>query len=255
MAFFIKSSSKNKSGQRAEASGWVTQEGGYDVTSSFGIIKDILTQLENNRRLLTIVQEGYQSRGTILVGLDQKRIAVDKPVGFPGDKLKAVIFFRYTGNIRHHFQSQVVSVTADTVYLQFPRRLLRLQRREHFRVDLPAGSTALGKYEEQTCLFDARDVSAGGMLLLSRDSHGINETGAILEDLVLNVPASADEDRDSGDEGEAFQVGRGEVVRRIYNQESAFYYIGIRFMDSENKELMYFIRQRELEILRKGITK
>lgn len=255
MAFFIKSSSKNKSGQRAEASGWVAQEGGYEVTSSSGIIKDILTQLKNNRRSLTIVQEDYQSGGAILVGVDQKRIAVDKPVDFPGDKLKAVIVFRYIGNIRHHFHSKVVSVTADTVYLQFPGRMLRLQRREYFRVDLPAGSTAQGKYEEQTCLFDARDVSAGGMLLLSRDPQGIDETGAILEDLVLNVPASAEEDRGSGDEGEAFQVGRGEVVRRTYNQESAFYYIGIRFMDSENKELMYFIRQRELEVLRKGVTK
>ncbi|MFO7760115.1 MAG: flagellar brake protein [Thermodesulfobacteriota bacterium] len=255
MALFKKSSSKNKSGQAAESTGWVPQEGGYEVTSSPELIKNILTQLKNDRRLLLLAQKDYQSGGTILVEFDQNQILVDKPQDFPGDQTKALIVFRDADRIRHHFQCNVVSVAGDTIYLQFPQKLVKLQRRQYYRVELPSGSIVQCRYEGQNYLFYAKDVSAGGMLLFSNSFQGIEEPGSILEDIVLAAPASGSDDRQDGSGGESFQVGKGEVVRRFYQQESSLYYLGIRFIsdDTEKKGLMAFIRQRELEILRKGI--
>lgn len=109
MALFKKSASKNKPGQSAESVGWV-------------------------------VQEGYQSGGTVLVGSDREQVLIDRPRDWPGGKVKTVIVFRDADRIRYHFQSRVLSDAGKTVYLSFPKELS-----QGFLTVLSGGSFYLGR--------------------------------------------------------------------------------------------------------------
>ncbi len=255
MAFFKKKSSKNKPAQSVGGQGWVVKEGGYEETSSPELIGRILTQIVHTRRLLTIIQEGYQSEGTFLEGFSRDRLCVGRPRDFPGNKIKTVVVFRDQYGIRHHFHCRVLSSTAETVYFQFPGKMFRLQRREHYRVDLPPGSTATFLHQEHSCRFHVQDVSTGGMLLLGKSFQGISKTGNILEEIVLTVPSSESEEQEEGNIGGTFEIGKGMVMRRTYHQELSLCYLGIRFSGDEHtkKELMTYIRKREIEILRRGV--
>ncbi|MBU0484246.1 MAG: hypothetical protein KKB30_07005 [Proteobacteria bacterium] len=234
-------------------SGWVPDEIGYQRTSSLAIIKLVLTKLQSDRRFITLVQKGYQSGNSILVDFDQTRLMIDKPVDWPEGSTKAMVVYRDDARLWNHFRVRVTATTHDTIYTDFPRELYQLQRRDHYRVDLPR--TSIISFVHKNNLhqgFCVQDLSASGILIYrkKKDLLAVND---VISQITIKIPADEPQIGDPEAEGTIIKVSKAEVVRTFRNPRVHVFFFGIKFMlaNKEEEIMLRYVRQRELELLRR----
>lgn len=236
--------------------GWVTMEGGYETTMSPIIIKKTLEYLQTGRVLINLLRKGYQSGGTILYSFDDTNLLIDKPRDWPTDTTKIRVVFRNEAKVWMHFITIIKQTGKDSLSCTLPSALFMLQRRMHYRVELPQGSRLTCSYNNEECTFAIKDLSAGGMLVFAKFNYGIPEAGNHLNQLHLTIPC---DETSSGATDGIWQMKfeGGDIVREfIQEQPLMLFSYGVRFYPTskEEEQILRYVRQRELEVLRKGLT-
>lgn len=239
--------SDDKKGLESADNSWVPYGNGYEMTQARQIIARCLLELKQRKFPLVLVHRNYQSGQSTLVGFEKGLLLIDKPLDWPGTESKIRVIYRDRNNLWNHFYGTVASTSSDTLYLSLPTRFFKLQRREHYRVDTPSDS--LASFIHKNVLHAdilVKDLSACGMLLASPQLLPFEE-GAVLEEIMLTVPL----------EDEPFPATllcrEGEVVRLTTDRQNRQYLLGIKFQATKEEEeaIVRYVRQRELELLRK----
>lgn len=231
-------------------------EGGYEVTQSRGIIRKNIEYIKKRRGIVNLICKGYQSGSTLIFDFDEQSVFIDKPKDWSPDNNKFRVAFRNEAMVWMHFVTTVQDITDDALQCALPQELFMLQRRSHYRVLLPTASRVTFTYNKEHYEFDVKDVSVGGMLIYSTMDTEIHQHGSHLKDVILSVPCH---DKIPGAENGilTITVAEAEVMREfVRRQHPLLYCFGIRFCLSrpEEEKLLRYVRQRELEGLRKGLN-
>ena len=242
--------------KRAEYSNWVTMDGGYETTKSPAIIQTTLNMIKGDRILVSIIFKGYQSSGTVLYEINNNIIKIDKPKDWPGKIKKIRIVFKNEINIWMHFVVSVLKTTSDSLHCSIPISLFKLQRRNHYRVGLPQKSKVLFSYNNEICTYQLKDLSAGGMLIFSKTDPTFFQDSSHISKIKLILPF---EETPESPEGKLITLfaKEAELVREFIQQEPFMLFcFGFRFFctKSEEEKILRYVRQRELEVLRKGLS-
>jgi len=243
-----------KKGSTAAATGWIQDEVGYQRTSCRTIISNLLKSLMKKRRFLCLRQrDGYQSGNTVLVEVAGDRLAIDKPVDWPGNSAPVTLVFRDDHMLINHCTVKVAAVTADTIYTNFPATVYQLQRRSHYRVDVPRASRAsMTVRGESVPGFYLHDISANG-ILVSRRQEELLAAGEEVSNITLTIPPDDPPRGNPAAQDTVIFVSKGEVTRTFASSKTRLCYAGIKlFVDSREEEaLLRYVRRRELELLRR----
>jgi hypothetical protein len=236
--------------------GWVTMEGGYEVTQSPGIVRKNLEYLKKSRIIINLICRGYQSGSTLLFDFNEQGIFIDKPKDWTPDNNKFRVVYRNEAMVWMHFVTMVQDVGPDALKCALPRELYMLQRRSHYRVLLPRDSKVSFIYNDESCAFDVKDLSVGGILMYSKFDNEIPQHGNYLKNLSLSVPC---QEKIPGVENGflTIKVDEAEVVREfVREQHPMLFCFGVRFylIGPDEEKVLRYVRQRELEVLRKGLN-
>ncbi len=237
----------------AAQSGWVSHEAGYEYTQSEYIIKKTITWLREKHLFITLLYQGYQSSGTVIIDYTDDKLLIDKPKDWiPTDNSIRVVF-RNSAHLWNHFTGKIISETSDTIILKPPRNLFMLQRRAHFRVTLPDGCKASFMYNKKKCKFNMQDISAGGMLLCGSHRGDNPDQGQTIQQITITIPPL--DPSEEGAETIRFKLMKGDVVRSFTNDSTSQLCLAVHFVPTgqEEERIMRFVRQQELAILRKGL--
>ncbi len=234
--------------------GWVPDEIGYQRTASMAIISNILKNLIDKRRFLNLRQkDGYQSGNTIIFNFDCRQLAIDKPVDWPGNDLPITIVFRDDQMLLNHCTVQIRATTSDTLFTEFPTELYQLQRRSHYRVDVPRASrVTLTRKSETIPGFFLSDISANG-ILISRKGEIILKKDDPVKNITLIIPPDEPPVGDPDDDDTIIFIKKGQATRIFINKRLRLCHAGIRlFVEGKEEEtLLRYVRRRELELLRR----
>lgn len=244
--------SKFGAGAKGTAAHWETLENGTQMTASPQLLKKALGRLKKKRELITLAHKGYQSNRTVLLDYDDSLLQIDKPRDWPGTHTFVYILFKDDTQVWNRIKAEVKKISSDTLYLEFPRELVRLQRRSNYRVDPPLGSMArfIRKGEEYSAQ-KIMDISADGMLIAAPGKGLIFDLADELSAISLFFPGEG-----AGfSAGTAISINRGVIVRVARDDHYSFCY-GVHFdLDhSEEIALLQYVRQRERELLRRGLA-
>lgn len=234
---------------------WTTEENGYEKTDSHEIIKRVVSVVMKKRRVVVLLAKGYQSGMTVFVSIDPETLTIDKPMDWPG--LKSVrVAFKDESKVWNHFTVPIIKEGKDTVKTKFPTELFRLQRRAHFRIEVPASSrVSFMRKNGPVADVVLGNISTGGLMMCFAEEdkpENIKEQEAIT-DIVIDLRPLVE---DAGQkEVELLHISKGVCVRSFAEKEGRKFCLGVRFEPRPNEEmkLMQCIRQLELEELRKGV--
>lgn len=171
------------------------------VTSPLGI-KSVLRALVSQNTLvhMRLEQDAQAIITTLLdVHTEQKHIIVDAATDADFNQ-------RLTQSPIAHFDAQVNGVRVqfrtdgqaqpytfdqrDAFLLPYPDALRRLQRRDHFRIDVPVSSPlfcSLSLRTGQDVSLPVKDISAGGVALLDRNEVIVESEGSLLKNCTFEL--------------------------------------------------------------------
>ena len=230
---------------------WVTLENGSQSTDSHLLVKMALDRLRKKREMVSLLHKDYQSPKTIIIDYDDQKLEIDKPTDWPGTHKVVHIIFRDETKVWNQAKVKVLRVTEQSIFVQFPENLIRHQRRANYRVDVPNESTVTFIYKDK--MFQGvpiLDISANGILMCS-DSYMPFDQGSEIAGITLFFPGVGEE----LSSGTSIEIAKGKVMRYARNDNKKFCY-GIFFDLTMNEEelLLQYVRQRERELLRKGLV-
>jgi len=237
---------------------WTPEENGHEKTNSPELIRRILLRTMKRRRFLNLLSGEYQSGATVFVSIDSTMLTIDKPMVWPGLK-KVRIVFKDDAKVWNYITVSVIGEGKDTVKTKFPTELFRLQRRAHFRVEIPVGNTVSFSTDNGELVEDVAicNIGSGGMMLCFANDHfpDIKEQDVLSEiEMSLELPARTG---DSGPkETELLYVAKGVCVRAFIDESTRKNCLGVKFKPgtAEEMKLTQFIRLLELDELRKGVA-
>lgn len=237
-------------GEEKTAGLWTILENGAQATESPELIRAALDRLRANREMVTLAHRGYESAKTVIVDYSGQELEVDRPPDWPGTHENIFILFKDESLVWNHMQVKILRSTAGGLFTGFPSRLVRIQRRANYRVNVPRGSTALFRHEDIPYRnVEVANISATGVLLKDEKNLPIGAGDALVE-MLFFFPGL-----ESGlEDGTRIAVRRARVVRTCRDDYKK-YCFGIVFelTASEEKVLLHYVRQRERELLRKGL--
>lgn len=241
-------------GAQEPATLWEILDNGSQLTTSPQLILSALGRLQRKRQLLTVTHKGFQSQRTVLLHYDNTLLQIDKPQDWPGSHTVVYILFKDETQVWNQMKAKVKGVAGDILSLEFPERLVRFQRRANYRVEVPRGSVAMfilrkERYMDQ----EIRDLSADGMLASMKSRGGFFVSGDELSDIQLSFPG--EDGRASASSCTSIKIQRGAIVRVTRDGRYNFCY-GVHFElnHSEEVSLLQYVRQRERELLRRGLA-
>ena len=236
---------------------WTTEENGYEKTDSQKIIQQVLSVVMQKRRVVILMAKGYQSGATVFVSIDPNGFTIDKPMDWP--KLKKVrVVFKDEAKVWNHFTVSVSGEGKDTVKTTFPTELFRLQRRSHFRIEVASASrVSFLRKNGPVKDISVGNISIGGLMLCFNkgDQPEKIKNQEVIAYIEIELPPTAGAKDSALKEAEVLHISKGVCVRDFEDKEAKKYCLGVRFEPKPNEEmkLMQYVRQLELEELRKGI--
>lgn len=245
---------RRKSDSSNKISGWQLDKNGFEKTYSPEFVSEAITRLLKDRILLSLASKDYQSSITMLTDFDQKQLVFDKPEDWPETQSIIRVIFKDAEKMWSHFDVNVLHATRDSVITTKPKALFRLQRRDHYRMLTPRGSSASFVFEGKKYEgFYAHDISAGGMMLCTKKRPQL-KLDDIISELSITLPAV----ENSSDlfPGEfVFHIPMAKVIHIYQNDQIHFLRFGLSFMINKQieEDIVKHIRQLELETLRKWI--
>lgn len=245
-----------KKPKKTDSASWVPLESGYEKNCSAYVINRVIGSMKKRRTSLIIAAKDYQSGTTILYDYNKENLFIDKPLDFPDTISSVRVCFVDESKITNYFDVKVLSVSKDTILTPLPKEVFRLQRRSEFRVAAPHGCQVSFSHQGELCEeFSVVNISIKGMLCCSK-SVKLSEN-ANLKDIMIDLSAYYDsQDFDEMPPLSYFAISSGRVVRSYFERETGKTCYGVAFECSpeEEKNLAGYVRQREIELLKKGIA-
>lgn len=232
--------------------GWILLNNGYEQTSSPEIIDRIISRIASKRIPVYLAHRKTRLGFSFIFEKKLERLSIDKPKDCPEGLDKLRVIFKDEARLAHQFNCPIISSSEDAFFAKLPAVLYRLQRRSSFRVDAPQGSyVSFNANNKRITGIPIKNLSAGGMLFCCKKDYQL--TDSVLDDIALAMPVRESDDLLT--DWELKRVERGRVVRFFENRNNGATCFGVNFTPkaSEEDELMKYVRQRELELLRKGI--
>ncbi|MCP3951456.1 MAG: hypothetical protein GY697_04465 [Desulfobacterales bacterium] len=205
--------------------------------------------------------EGYQ-RLTMITDIREIRgnhaFAIDPPAQFQekvGDLPDWNIHFKFTGpdKIEYSFSTHGGQVEGKEIWIPFPYKIKRIQRRKYFRIDTPPGTQVKLQVKKTPRLADILNISQGGLLcVLVRLKKEIRtdpvlKIGDHFSSLTLACPN--EEAPDDMVPIKAAVVRRVEADPNHYRHRYALEFLDMTF--SEQNDLTQLIYRLQREFLRK----
>lgn len=231
--------------------GWVDLDDGNQATTSPEIIRQALLALRNERIFCVIRTRAYESGKLPLVGATAETLQFDRPPDWPRQTTLGPIrvLFKDKTQLWNQFSVNLLGVSDDTLTTTWPSKYVRIQRRSNYRVDTPRGSKAMFRHRgELEANFQVANVSANGVLLCCDHWGGGVDIGDPVSNISMSFP---------GEEGSVVQmmIKAGRVMRVCRNERRQHCFgINLDLTPQEEKELLRYVRQREREMLRRGLA-
>lgn len=204
-------------------------------------IYGLLEQARKKRIMLKMNILGTGHEGlTMVIGFniknnDERFFIIDYPSStekvFPVAKGEKC-YFEYTGQdkIPYSFRALIAQVDNDSLTIELPDAIERIQRRKYFRINTPAGTKMILNHHGKGFEFDVINVSEGGALVGHKTrfhNKNIFYEGGLLSKLQLI----------SREEGLATRIyiDSAEIVRIAKNSDRGRYDYAIEFNNILNQ--------------------
>lgn len=225
-------------------------------------INRIFKQLKKDETLMKATLLGGDGDGmvTIIIGIAQGKngsyFKIDATADFRdrvNTNSKGKMLFEYDGNDRvpYLFRCVRAKIPKPGLWLRFPEFIERVQRRKHFRLKRPPGTTVLLVIDGKTYEADVMDISIGGVLITQAPSFQ-ERTNLCVGDCIKKVSVFFPED------GERMQLSikNAEIRRMVEKAGGHGYDYALQFHDigkKDQEKLADFIYkcQRDKLILRR----
>lgn len=231
--------------------GWQDIGAGYESSTSRELIALAVTRLVTKHLPVFLASKGYQAGPTVLLSANAQGLILDKPRDWrPCQKIRLI--FKDETWLTNHFDVHILSESADTLQFSSPGEIFRLQRRASYRVDVPQGCHVSFRSNDSLHTgLRVKNVSAKGMLFFSEKPVELPRTA--IQDIALSIPAKEGVDILAG--WQQKKIAQGEVVRTFHDRQQGIVCYGVAFRTKrkEEDEMTRYIRQRERELLLKGL--
>lgn len=231
---------------------WAPAKNGYERTQSPVIISKTVTRLKEKRIPVYLAFNKTKLGFSFIFEKTANSLSIDKPSGCPENISEVRVIFKDNAKLANQFTSRIISSSADTLVTAMPETIFRLQRRSSFRIDVPRGSYVSFKVNDQLVTgIPIKNISATGMLFCCRKNYQLHDS--ILDSISLAMPVR--ESNDILTDWELRKIDQGKVVRFFHDKSNGSSCFGVNFdpKPKEENDLVQYVRQRELELLRKGI--
>jgi c-di-GMP-binding flagellar brake protein YcgR len=151
--------------------------------------------------------------------------------------------------IPYRFPTKLYKAAVREIWVYFPKEIVRIQRRRHFRIDVPSGGEVSMSLGGETATFAIKDISVSGLAILiprTRGKEKFLRLGDKLKEIKIHLLL----------EGQVYGIDiKSATVRRLQdNMEARVILCGLEFTDIDNKIkniLNDYIRRLERTMLRK----
>ncbi len=219
-----------------------------------------LREIMSERRQLTLFVSGTDyARLTIIIDLalidGRMYVVMDSIRGFPEvmrSRSDGELVFECSDSqkIPYSFKTKLYKAEDSGIWIYFPKEIVRIQRRRHFRINAPTGSKMIIFVEERRGIpFDVVNISISGLAItvpLDSSKAKLLENGDNLEEIKLELPL----------EEQVYEIYiDSAVVRRTQDDVMTNLRLsGLEFTDIDSKSqslLQEYIRNLERSMLRK----
>jgi hypothetical protein len=225
---------------------WQPSAAGSEKIDAVSIIRTFLGYLQQEGIILSLSYKNHDLGHTVLEEHHHNHLQFTSPRPLPAKPLEIRLFFKYKDKLLHFFDTRLISVAGLQLKTTIPVEIFRIQRRSHYRVDVPLGSSVSFSNAEQNFAVAVRNVSASGMLLCTKTCHHFQE-GAVLSDISFDLLLLGCRNPFH------LQIREGQIVRSTPENGRRCYGASLRLSQQEENTLWSYIRQRELEILKNGL--
>ena len=151
--------------------------------------------------------------------------------------------------IPYRFSTRPYKAKDREIWVYSPKEIVRIQRRRHFRIDVPSGSEVRMSPGGETSAFAIKDISVSGLAILVPRNKGKEKflkLGDELKELRVHLLL----------EGKVYGIAvKSAIVRRLQdNMETNVIQCGLEFtgIDSKTENIVNdYIRRLERSMLRK----
>jgi c-di-GMP-binding flagellar brake protein YcgR len=151
--------------------------------------------------------------------------------------------------IPYRFPTKLYKAEDREIWVYFPKEIVRIQRRRHFRIDVPSGGEVSMSLGGETSTFAIKDISVSGLAILiprTRGKEKFLRLGDKLKEIKIHLLL----------EGQVYEIDiKSATVRRLQDDvETKVILCGLEFTDTDNKTeniVNDYIRRLERAMLRK----
>ncbi|MEJ2034284.1 MAG: hypothetical protein P8Y63_14870 [Deltaproteobacteria bacterium] len=223
-------------------------EPGCETIEAGQVIRGLVSYLREHRIQIALTDRNDYLGNTVLIDFDSDRLRLDRPPHLSARPASVRANFVHKDRLHHFFTVPVAELKDDVLEVSLPDQIFRIQRRSHYRVDVPMGSSVSFAHKDRVFEnFAVRNVSAGGLLLCVQSERRLLKGAKLADlDLALLLFNSA--------ETFSFKVRQAEIVR-IADEESDHHCYGasLQLTPREEDILCKYVRRRECELLAKGM--
>lgn len=219
----------------------------------------IFDSLLKNRIILKlhILGQGYEGL-SIVTGVDNSNskptFLLDYPSGVQDifqDSVGKKVFFEYSGTDKLHysFRAFISGVEGDDIRFQFPEAVERIQRRKHFRVAPPIGTTMGFKIRDKRYECSLVNISESGAMVNDRSAN-YNKSIFFYGGELLDLQITCEEEQTRTN----FLISKAEIVRLEKKMEKGCFHYALKFVEMNKRDqemLKTFIYNCQREELRK----
>jgi len=244
---------------------WVYYGDEVKFTSNRQLIEEEIDRLFKNRIWVEIRYPGYQSATTLIMSVKSNEIELELPSDWKGDQKVVLLKYRAPGEPWHSLKVQVKRMAGGSIFFNFPEIYAISERRSYFRIEVPSGSTvkimlqnskaASTRRRSRKKFFTGiiRDISAGGICVFPDKTPGIvlPESHVMVGPVELSLRLNAEKSWPT------MLIEKAEVVRlsETFLKDRRLPVMALKFHlnHKEEKNLVNYIRQRELAIIKSGV--
>lgn len=160
---------------------------------------DIFEQLRKDKTLIQmrLLGKNYQ-RLTAVTNIRARKnmlfFLIDYPEGFKeavSDIEVWKMHFEFNGsdNAQYNFRTSSGEILDNEIWIRFPKFIEKIQRRKHFRIEVPLGTKL--HFEKKSAMFEMNviDISLRGTIVTSIQKNAILKSGENLIDVQLVFPS------------------------------------------------------------------
>ena len=160
---------------------------------------DIFEQLRKDKTLIQMRLLGADyEQLTIIIGIQARKnmlfFLIDYPKGFKEAVSDVEVWemrFEFIGNdnLQYIFKTSDGEISGNEIWIKFPEFIEKIQRREHFRIEVPLGTKLHFEKKSAGIEMNVIDISLRGALVTSIQKNAILKSREDLIDVQLVFPS------------------------------------------------------------------